>query len=86
MALSRDCLQQHLRGQVLTQRWAIFGVLGVTGLHLGLMPIMGWTSAQMPDVTSCDRIQLMVLSPEVNPAAEPLASLSLSGNHLQKSP
>ena len=73
MALSNDCLQQHHRENVLTQRWAIFGVLSATGLHLVLLPFISWVPAQLGLSSETDSIQIMVTPTEPEPVPTELA-------------
>ncbi|MEO1348551.1 MAG: TonB family protein [Cyanobacteria bacterium J06635_15] len=76
MALSNDCLRQHYRENTLTQRWTLLGMLGATGLHLGLLPLIGWVPAQLSDQSETDTIQIVVTPTEAEPAPSELAETS----------
>ncbi len=60
MALFHDCLQQHSQEQALGRRWVAFGVLGATGLHLGLLPLMGIDTDALVSRSEDDPIQIIV--------------------------
>jgi outer membrane biosynthesis protein TonB len=75
MALSQDCQQQHHRERTLSQRWMAVGAIGATGLHLGLLPLIGFDAEALVSRAEDEPIQIVVTSAEAEAVSSPEAAL-----------
>ncbi|NJN21582.1 MAG: energy transducer TonB [Leptolyngbya sp. RL_3_1] len=75
MALSQDCQQQHHRERTLSQRWIAVGAIGATGLHLGLLPLIGFDAEALVSRAEDEPIQIIVTSAEAEAVLSPEAAL-----------
>jgi TonB family protein len=75
MALSQDCQQQHHRERTLSQRWMAVGAIGATGLHLGLLPLIGFDAEALVSRAEDEPIQIVVTSAEAEAGLSPEAAL-----------
>jgi TonB family protein len=73
MALSKDCTDYRDRQQTRTQRWVLWGILGATGIHVGMLPLLRWLPSDAALLRTEDRIQVVVMPPSPEAIAETAA-------------
>ena len=61
MALSKFCIEQHKKEEVITRRWLCWGLVCASGFHVALVPLLALNP--IPIREEPERIELIVTSP-----------------------
>ncbi|NJK28285.1 MAG: hypothetical protein HC925_07120 [Coleofasciculaceae cyanobacterium SM2_3_26] len=67
MSLSDTCLNQHHKENEIAKRWLFLGLLGATGVHAGLVPLLLLLPPSVMDSAESSRIELIAIAPSEPP-------------------